>query len=45
MLGCLPMYLAVGRLKHPALRTLILLAELIFFFVYNYWFMQGQAIM
>ena len=45
MLGCLPMYLALGRLKHPAIRALILLTELIFFFVYNYWFMQAQAIM
>ena len=45
MLGCLPIYLCVGRLKNPVLRALILAAELIFFFVYNYWFMQGQAIM
>ena len=45
MLGCLPMYLSVGRLKSHALRALILAAELVFFFLYNYWFMQGQAIM
>ncbi len=45
MLGCLPLYLAVGRLKNPGLRALILLAELSFLALYTYLFMQAQAIM
>ncbi len=45
MLGCVPLYLAVGRLKNPGLRALILLCELVFLGVYFYFYMQGQAIM
>ena len=45
MLGCVPLYLCVGRLKNPGLRVLILAAELVFFCLVYFWFMQGQAIM
>jgi hypothetical protein len=45
MLGCVPMFLCVGRLENRWLRVSILLAELVFFGMYNYYFMQGQAIM
>ncbi len=45
MLGCVPLYLAVGRLKNPRLRALILLCELAFLAVYFVFYMQGQAIM
>jgi hypothetical protein len=45
MLGCVPMFLCVGQLEKRWLRVGILLMELVFFFMYNYYFMQGQAIM
>lgn len=45
MLGCVPLYLIVGRLKSPGLRALILLAELVLLAVYSYFYMQAQAIM
>lgn len=45
MLGCVPLYLAVGRLKNPGLRALILLSELVLLAVYSYFYMQAQAIM
>lgn len=45
MLGCVPLYLAVGRLKNPGLRALILLSELALLAAYSYFYMQGQAIM
>lgn len=45
MLGCLPMYLAVGNMKRSGLRFSILLAELYFFIIFNTYFMQGQCIM
>lgn len=45
MLGCVPMYLAVGSLKNRALRALILLSELAFLVYYAARFMEGQAIM
>ncbi len=45
MLGCIPLYLAVGRLKNPGLRALILLSEAVLLAVYFYFYIQGQAIM
>ncbi len=45
MLGCVPMYLAVGSFKNRALRALILLGELAFLAYYAARFMEGQAIM
>ena len=43
--GCVPMYLCVGSIESRTARGAILLAELIAFGMYIYWFMQGQAIM
>ena len=45
MLGCLPMYLCVGRIKSPATRYGLLAAELCIFGLMYVYFMQGQAIM
>lgn len=45
MLGCVPLYLAAGRLKNPGLRALILLSETFLLAVYSCFYMQGQAIM
>ncbi len=45
MLGCLPVYFAVGNMKRSWLRFGVLLAELYFFIVFNTYFMQGQCIM
>lgn len=45
MLGCVPLFLCVGQLKHRGLRIAILLAELVLFGMYYYWYIQGQAIM
>ena len=45
MLGCLPLYLCVGRLKSPLSRAAVLAAEALAFFFFNYWYMQAQAIM
>jgi hypothetical protein len=45
MMGCVPMLLCVGRLERRGLRIGILLGELVLFGMYNYYFMQGQAIM
>ena len=45
MLGCLPLYLVLGRIKRPAVRYLLLAAEALAFWQMYVWFMQGQAIM
>ena len=45
MLGCIPLYLCVGAMKNRGVRMLILGGELVFFWVYYIWFIQGQAIM
>lgn len=45
MLGCLPLYLCLGRIKKPAARYCILAAEALAFWRMYVWFMQGQAIM
>ena len=45
MLGCVPVFLCVGQIKNRGLRAFILLAELVFFGMYYYWYAQGQAIM
>lgn len=45
MLGCIPLYLCVGRLRGKTGRFLLLAAEVGFFCLYNYYYMQGQAIM
>ena len=45
MLGCVPMFLCIGQIKSRGLRVFILLAEVVFFGMYYYWYAQGQAIM
>ena len=45
MLGCVPMFLCVGQVKRSGLRGVILLAELLCFGMFYYWYAQGQAIM
>ena len=45
MLGCLPLYLCVGRIKTPILRYGLLAAEAVWLWYMSVWFMQGQAIM
>ena len=45
MLGCLPLYLCLGRIKNSAARYLVLAAELAAFWQMYVWFMQNQAIM
>lgn len=45
MLGCAPMFLAVGGIQRRALRWALLAAEMVFFVLFNVYFMQGQCIM
>ncbi len=45
MLGCIPLFLCLGKLKSDWLRLGILVVELIFFVQFGYWFTQGQCIM
>lgn len=45
LLGCVPLFLSLGKLKSPWLRLGIFAVELVFFFQYALWFMQGQCIM
>lgn len=45
MLGCVPLFLCVGRLKSRGLRIFVLAAEAGFFVLYYYRYFQGQAIM
>ena len=45
MLGCVPLFLCVSRLRGRAGRVVFLAAEFGFFCLYNYYYMQGQAIM
>lgn len=45
MLGCLPLYFCVARLKGKSSQKIILILQLAFLLLFCRWFMQGQCIM
>ena len=45
LLGCIPVYLCIGRIQKRYWRALILIVEFALFLLFYYYFMQGQSIM
>ena len=45
LFGCVPLYLSAGQIENRAVRSSIIVLELIAFWVFFCWYMQGQAIM
>ena len=45
MVGCIPLYLCAAKIPGKTGRAILLAAEFGFFWLYNYYYMQGQAIM
>ncbi len=45
LLGCIPLFLCLGKIRNDWLRLGILAVELIFFVQFGIWFIQGQCIM